>query len=84
MIARAGPDTNFFVLSDHGFQAAKGERYRIQLHLDRVLEHLGLLVRDEGRIDPVQSLYDAPVGVKIHPQVFYLKQRFHIRLQYDC
>ena len=56
LIARAGPDTNFFVLSDHGFQAAKGERYRIQLHLDRVLEHLGLLVRDNDKIDPVRSV----------------------------
>ena len=56
LIARAGPDANFFVLSDHGFQAAKGERYRIQLHMDRILEHLGFLVRDEGRIDPVQSV----------------------------
>ena len=51
----ASVDTNFFVVSDHGFQATRGERYRIQLHLDRVLEHLGFLVRDGERIDPVRS-----------------------------
>ena len=56
LVARAPSSTNFFVLSDHGFQAAKGERYRVQLHLDRILEHLGFLVRDGERIDPVQSL----------------------------
>lgn len=56
LVARAPSNTNFFVLSDHGFQASKGERYRIQLHLDRVLEHLGFLVRDDKRIDPVESI----------------------------
>ncbi len=56
LVARASPETNFFVLSDHGFQASKGERYRIQLHLDRVLEHLGLLIREDDRIDPVKSV----------------------------
>jgi len=56
LVARAPSGTNFFVLSDHGFQASKGERYRIQLHLDRVLEHLGYLVRDQDRIDPVASV----------------------------
>jgi len=56
LVARAPSDTNFFVLSDHGFQASKGERYRIQLHLDRVLEHLGFLVQEDERIDPVESI----------------------------
>jgi predicted AlkP superfamily phosphohydrolase/phosphomutase len=56
LVARAPTSTNFFVLSDHGFQAAKGERYRIQLHLDRILEHLGFLVRDGEKIDPDQSV----------------------------
>ena len=56
LVANASSDTNFFVISDHGFQAAKGERYRIQLHLDRVLEHLGILVRDQEQINPDRSL----------------------------
>jgi predicted AlkP superfamily phosphohydrolase/phosphomutase len=56
LVARAPRETTFFVLSDHGFQAAKGERYRIQLHLDRIHEHLGHLVRQEGRIDSDASV----------------------------
>lgn len=49
--AAAGPGTNIFVISDHGFRAVKREQYRIQLDLDRVLEHLGYLHRGPGGID---------------------------------
>ena len=47
----AAPETNFFVVSDHGFRAVKQEQYRIEIHLDRILEHLGYLERAQGEID---------------------------------
>ena len=47
----AAPETNFFVVSDHGFRAVKQEQYRIELHLDRILEHLGYLERAQGEVD---------------------------------
>lgn len=44
VVAAAGPETNVMVLSDHGFTAfSRGERIRMELEFDRVLERLGYL-----------------------------------------
>ena len=51
LIATAPAETNFIITSDHGFAALEGEQYRMLVDLNRVLEHLGYLVRTDGEID---------------------------------
>lgn len=51
LVASADPNTDFFVLSDHGFRAMKNKHYRVTLDLDRVLEHLGYLDKQDGVVD---------------------------------
>lgn len=46
LLAEATQEANVIVLSDHGFQAARTRR-RVFLDLDGLLEHVGLLVRNE-------------------------------------
>jgi len=66
-IVDAAPrDTNFFVVSDHGFTTVEGEQYRMLVDLNRVLEHLGYLVRVEGEVDWARTkaiTWNSPPGV---------------------
>jgi predicted AlkP superfamily phosphohydrolase/phosphomutase len=74
----ADPRTNFFVVSDHGFRAVKREQYRINLNLDRVLEHLGYLRQDQGGIDWQETqaaTWGSSVGVRTKLVRFGLSNR---------
>jgi len=51
-----GPDATVVVLSDHGFHSMEREELRVQLDLDAVLAHLGLLERGSGGVDMARSL----------------------------
>jgi len=67
LIAASGGETNFFVTSDHGFTAVAGEEYRMLVDLNRVLEHLGYLVRADGEIDWQRSravTWNSPPGLR--------------------
>lgn len=55
IVAAAPPDANFLVLSDHGFHAEPDQPVQLLLDLDRVLEGVGLLVRDGATADPERS-----------------------------
>ncbi len=66
LLAAAPPETNFFVVSDHGFTFVEGEEYRMLVDLNRVLEHLGYLVMREGEIDWQRSravTWNTPPGI---------------------
>ena len=76
--ARCDPNTQFFIVSDHGFRPVKKEQYRITLDLDRVLEHLGYLVHTESGIDWSQSravTWDSAPGMRIKLVRFALTDR---------
>lgn len=51
IVAAAPAEATIVVISDHGFTAVRGNQYRMLVHLNRVLEHLGYLVRADGEID---------------------------------
>jgi len=55
ILAAAPADANVVVLSDHGFHAEPDEPVQLLLDLDRVLEAVGLLVRDGATADPERS-----------------------------
>ncbi|GMU67391.1 MAG: hypothetical protein AMXMBFR36_36650 [Acidobacteriota bacterium] len=55
IVAAAPTDANVVVLSDHGFRATRGEQVQLLIDLDRVLEAVGLLVRDGPATDPARS-----------------------------
>jgi predicted AlkP superfamily phosphohydrolase/phosphomutase len=66
IVAAAPPDSNIFVLSDHGFFNGREERF-VNLNAERLLERLGLLVMAGGAVDfgksiayPVDSPHHAP------------------------
>jgi predicted AlkP superfamily phosphohydrolase/phosphomutase len=63
-IVAADPAANIIVMSDHGFRARPDEAPQIKLDFDVVLEHLGLLARDDyGGVDLALSevySYDSP------------------------
>jgi predicted AlkP superfamily phosphohydrolase/phosphomutase len=66
LVDAAPQDTNFFVVSDHGFTAVEGEQYRMLVDLNRVLEHMGYLVRVDGEIDWSRTravTWNSPPGV---------------------
>lgn len=51
IVDAAGPDTNFLVVSDHGFQALAKENVQIQMDLEALLTRQGYLSRGEDGID---------------------------------
>jgi predicted AlkP superfamily phosphohydrolase/phosphomutase len=66
LIDSAPPETNFFVVSDHGFTAVEGEQYRMLVDLNRVLEHMEYLVRVDSQIDWSRTravAWNSPPGV---------------------
>jgi predicted AlkP superfamily phosphohydrolase/phosphomutase len=66
LIAAAPEETNIFVTSDHGFTSVEGQEYRMLVDLNRVLEHLGYLVRVDGEIDWHRSravTWNSPPGL---------------------
>ena len=66
LIAAWPEETNILVTSDHGFAAVEGEEYRMLVDLNRVLEHLGYLVRADGEIDLLKSravTWNSPPGL---------------------
>ena len=66
--AVAAPETNFFVVSDHGFRAVKREQYRINMDLNRVLEHLGYLQQVDNEVDWQRTRaasWDSAPGMRI-------------------
>lgn len=66
LIAASPAETNFFVTSDHGFTSVEGQEYRMLVDLNRVLEHLGYLVRVDGEIDWQRSravTWNSPPGL---------------------
>lgn len=66
LVDAAPRETNFFVVSDHGFTAVEGEQYRMLVDLNRVLEHMGYLVRVDGEIDWSRTkaiTWNTPPGV---------------------
>jgi len=76
--AAADPRTNFFVVSDHGFRAVKRKQYRINLDLDRVLEHLGYLQHQGGDVDwpnTQAASWDSATGMRIKLVRFGLSNR---------
>jgi len=54
-ILAESPDANVFVVSDHGFVAGPEEHF-VNLKADRLLEHLGFLVRDGKSVDFTRSV----------------------------
>lgn len=50
-LAAAKPEPNVLVISDHGFRAHGKEIIRLVLDFDLLLERLGFLVREDGKID---------------------------------
>jgi len=66
LVEAAPRDSNFFIVSDHGFTAIEGEQYRMLVDLNRVLEHMGYLVRVDGEIDWSKTraiAWNSPPGV---------------------
>jgi len=55
ILAAAPPEANVFVVSDHGFFAGPEEHF-VNLNAERLLEHLGLLVRDGQSVDFAHSV----------------------------
>jgi predicted AlkP superfamily phosphohydrolase/phosphomutase len=55
ILAAAPEGSNVLILSDHGFHATDGEQLQMLFDLDRVLEAVGLLVRDGPAVDPRRS-----------------------------
>jgi predicted AlkP superfamily phosphohydrolase/phosphomutase len=56
ILAAAPPETNVFVLSDHGFHAAPREDVKALVDMNAVLERLGYLARRGGAVDFSRSL----------------------------
>ncbi|HZI64419.1 MAG TPA: alkaline phosphatase family protein [Thermoanaerobaculia bacterium] len=50
-----GPDSNFVVLSDHGFHAADEDDLQIVIDVDAVLAELGYLAKGPGGVDFARS-----------------------------
>jgi predicted AlkP superfamily phosphohydrolase/phosphomutase len=48
VVATAREPANVIVLSDHGFRSARRELVRVSFDLDRALQRLGYLTRDDG------------------------------------
>ena len=66
LVDAAPPETTFLIVSDHGFTHIEGEQYRLLVDLNRVLEHLGYLVRVDGEIDWSRTravTWNSPLGV---------------------
>jgi predicted AlkP superfamily phosphohydrolase/phosphomutase len=56
ILSAAGEPANVFVISDHGFRTARREIVRVVFDLDRALEGLGYLARDDdGGVDVARS-----------------------------
>ncbi len=64
ILAAAPPEANVFVISDHGFFAGPEERF-VNLNSERLLEHLGLLVRNGQAVDFARSVA-YPVESPLH------------------
>jgi predicted AlkP superfamily phosphohydrolase/phosphomutase len=65
LVAAAPPESNLVVISDHGFTAVDGKDHRMLVDLNRVLEHLGYLVRVDGEISWAQTravTWNSPPG----------------------
>jgi predicted AlkP superfamily phosphohydrolase/phosphomutase len=67
LLAACPEGSHVFVLSDHGFFAGP-EEFLVYLSLDRLLEHLGFLVRDGAGIDFSRSVA-YPVDSPDHARV---------------
>jgi predicted AlkP superfamily phosphohydrolase/phosphomutase len=69
LMEAAGAEWDVLVVSDHGFVAMESEEARVQLDLDRLLDDLGLLVRDpQGAVDVASSsvyTYASRAGAEI-------------------
>ena len=55
LVAAAPPDTNFVVLSDHGFHAADEDDVQIVIDVDALLAELGYLVKGAAGVDFARS-----------------------------
>jgi predicted AlkP superfamily phosphohydrolase/phosphomutase len=64
ILAKAPPDANVFVISDHGFFAGPEEHF-VNLSSERLLEHLGFLVRKGEEVDFAHSVA-YPVDSPLH------------------
>lgn len=73
IVASAGPNTNVFVMSDHGFYGMKSEQVRVRFLLDVLLEQLGFQVRD-GEAVVMEKSEAYGVGALSHHKA--LKIRF--------
>jgi predicted AlkP superfamily phosphohydrolase/phosphomutase len=71
IVAACPPGTNVLVMSDHGFLAGRDEAF-VVLNTDRLLEHLGFLVRHGEAVDYARSVA-YPVNSPHHARVKLLR-----------
>ncbi len=55
LVSKAPPDTNFIVLSDHGFHAAGEDDTQIVFDVDTLLDELGYLTKGPAGVDFARS-----------------------------